>query len=75
VGRIRAVNVPEIRQTKFLLTCAAFLSSCAFVAAGKATFSEWGVFVSSLFAIYGSADVVNTHLQQQKKIPLEDQTA
>lgn len=69
------MKAPHIQQTK--LYHAAFCQAVATIGlcTGLATFGEWATFSATLFTLYGIAHVTDTHLQQQKKIPLEDQTA
>lgn len=69
------MQLPNITQTKYWLAVAAFIVASFALGFAKATFAEWGTFVAGLFALYGSADVVNTHLQQTKNIPQEQQTS
>lgn len=70
------MTLPNITQTKYWLAVAAFLiASVALCALKLCTFTEWATFVLALFGLYGSADVVNTHLQQSKGIPAERQTS
>lgn len=69
------MNLPEIRQTKYWLAVAAFIVASVALFTTRAVFTEWAVFMGVLFSLYGSADVVNTHLQQKKNIPTEQQTS
>jgi hypothetical protein len=64
-----------IRQTKFYLVAAAFIVSAIALFVGRCTFVEWASFMGTLFALYGLANVTDTHLQQKKSIPLESQTS
>ncbi len=67
--------IPRIVQTKYWLAVAAFLVASAALFVSRATFTEWATFMAVLFGLYGSADVVNTHLQQKKNIPTDQQTS
>lgn len=67
--------IPQVRQTKFLLVVAVFIVAAVALFIGRCTFGEWATFMGTLFALYGVADVTNTHLQQTKNIRPEDQTA
>lgn len=69
------IAIPRIVQTKYWLACAAFLVASTALFVSKATFTEWATFMGILFTLYGSADVVNTHLQQRKQIPPDQQTS
>lgn len=64
-----------IRQTKFLLAVASWVVASVALFVGKATFGEWAAFMGTLFALYGVAHVTDTHMQQKKHIPSEEQTA
>lgn len=79
------MNIPNIRQTKFLL--AAFILTMATIMAfaslvmawkGKAPFldaSMWWAIGLSLFTAYAGSDIMSTHLQQAKQVPPEQQTS
>jgi hypothetical protein len=77
------MQVPTIKQTKFLLAVFAFLVATvlvlgSFVALwlGKPVFMDatsWWAAVSSILALYGAGHVVDTHLQQKKAIPADEQ--
>lgn len=67
--------MPRVQQTKYWLAVAAFLVASVALFIGKATFGEWAAFMGVLFATYGTADIVSTHMQQAKRIPPEEQTA
>ncbi len=79
------MNIPNIRQTKFLLaafilTMATLFTAGSFVMAwlGKPPFMDaalWWAIALSLFTAYAASDVTSTHLQQKKQIAPEDQTA
>jgi hypothetical protein len=67
--------MPRIQQTKYWLAIAAFLVASVALFVSKAAFAEWATFMVVLFGLYGTGDVVNTHLQQKKSIPPEQQTS
>lgn len=77
--------IPNIRQTKFLLAAFIMTMATVFAAAslvmswkGKQPFMDaamWWAIALSLFTAYAASDVTSTHLQQQKQIRPEDQTA
>jgi uncharacterized membrane protein YhaH (DUF805 family) len=67
--------VPRIMQTKYWLAVAAFAIASVALFLRIATFGEWASFMGVLFTLYSVADVTNTHLQQAKHIPPENQTA
>lgn len=67
--------MPRVQQTKYWLAVAAFIVASIALFIGTATFGEWAAFMGVLFASYGAADIVSTHMQQAKKIPAEEQTA
>lgn len=64
-----------IRQTKFSLAAACFVVAAIALFIGRCSFTEWATFMGTLFTLYGGAHVVDTHLQQKKSIPQEQQTA
>lgn len=77
--------IPDFRQTKFLLT--AFIITVATLVAlvsmvchiiGRpvfATFSDWWQVCLFILGTYSVADITNTHLQQKKSVPMEQQTS
>lgn len=67
--------MPRVNQTKYWLAVAAFIVASVALFIDTATFSEWASFMAVLFATYGVADITNTHLQQKKQIPTEQQTS
>lgn len=79
------MNIPNIRQTKFLLAAFILLTATIFAAAslvmawrGLPPFMDaamWWAIALSLFTAYSAADVTSTHLQQAKNISPENQTS
>lgn len=79
------MNIPNIRQTKFLLAAFILLTATlmAFVSIvmawkGKEPFLDaamWWAIGLTLFTAYAGSDIVSTHLQQAKQVPPEQQTS
>lgn len=76
---------PDFRQTKFLLTSfiitlATLMALVSMVchiikAPVYVTFSDWWQVCLFILGTYSVADITNTHLQQKKAIPPENQTS
>lgn len=64
-----------IPQTKFWLASASFTVAMVALFIGRCTFQEWAAFIGTLFTLFTTAHVVDTHLQQKKMIPQEQQTS
>lgn len=69
------MSLPHIRQTKYLLAVLAFVVATVALFTARADFSAWSSFMLILFGLYGASDITNTHLQQSKAVPADQQTA
>lgn len=79
------MSIPDFRQTKFLLTAFIIMIATGIALVSMvchiigrpvfASFSDWWQVCLFILGTYSVADITNTHLQQQKQVPVGEQTS